>query len=250
MKKPPILSLGFLLLAGDVKASGNLMDFGLQQSVPGNGIENTVQAFIDNFTPNTSVLVTGIQFDTAEAYGAPNGQLDNGQPWDGTLDIRLYTDNGSNYPEFASEVILNCQLVSKTKIGSRSDGWYDYYNYTIAFTTPVSLSANQEYWLGTHLSTNYDRDAVFISYYRKSTADPLLSNFSTNYYQGNFSNTWSHNPNDWSVLNSSYNVAFALEVVPEPSASALLWFGFTTLVLVRQKRRNARFRPNLEYCYA
>jgi hypothetical protein len=66
MKKPPILLLGFLLLAADVKASGNLMDFGLQQSVPGDGIENTVQAFIDNFTPNTSVLVTGIQFDTAE----------------------------------------------------------------------------------------------------------------------------------------------------------------------------------------
>jgi hypothetical protein len=235
--------ISLLLLSGANGHAFELLDFGYAQAVGGFGIENTCQAFIDNFTPQVSVAVEGIRFKTDEAYGAPMGYMDNGKPWDGTLDFRLYRDNGANYPDFDSEILLSSVLFSKVKYGTRSDGWYDYYLYDVHFSSAVTLAANQQYWLGSHLSTNYDRDAIFFVHYR-GASDARLSNFNTNYYSGDFSNEWTHDPSDWTYRNSVYSLGFALEVtvIPEPDIRSLRVAGLVVALRAAQTRAAER-RP-------
>ena len=231
MTKNSILRGCILYLIMNINSYAAVVDFGLSQY--DDGIEVTVQAFIDNFTPLSNLQASGIYFDTIEAYGAPNGNIDGGKPWDGTLDVRFYADNGNDRPDFASEVVATGSLVSKVKTGTRSDGWYDYYAYSMLFDAPITFTGNQQYWLGIHLSTNYNRDAIFVSSYTKDTWDPILSNFSDRYYSGDYSNSWSKDITDWTGEDSPFNVAFALESVPEPSTSFLMGLGIMSALLRR-----------------
>lgn len=196
LKKLSIVSAGATSIAlatmGTASAS-IIFDGGGPDQQNGNEMTRWVQTQDFILSQDIGTRLTDVHFWTFEAPGA----------WDGTLDYFVFANAGGQPAStpFAQGAGAN---VVKTATGNQPLGFNEY-AYSFDLQTPLDLSANTTYWLGLHLSSNFDRDEIYWS-----TTTPGVGSTGQESSGGTF--------NNWS--NNGEHHAFYLtgQKVPEPAS--------------------------------
>ena len=166
------------------------------------GREATLWIQAEDFAVKQDSLLDNIQFWTVEAPKSV---------WDGTVEYSLFEDiDGTpDTQPFVSGIGAN---VVKKATNRSLFNYYDEYSYSFDLEKPVKIAANTTYWLGLHLSSNFDRDEIYWE-----TTDKGFGTNGMSAYLGNFEN--------WSRSSAPVERAFVLNSkssnntreVPEPS---------------------------------
>ncbi|GBL13159.1 hypothetical protein MTo_00449 [Microcystis aeruginosa NIES-1211] len=198
LKNLSIVSAGATSIAlatmGTASAS-IIFDGGGPDQQDGNEMTQWVQTEDFILSQDIGTRLTDVHFWTFEDPGA----------WDGTLDYFVFANAGGQPAgtPFAQGAGAN---VVKTATGNQTFGLNEY-AYSFDLQTPLDLSANTTYWLGLHLSSNFDRDEIYWSW---STTTPGVGSTGQESFGGTF--------NNWS--NNGQHHAFYLtgQKVPEPAS--------------------------------
>jgi hypothetical protein len=163
------------------------------------GREATLWTQAEDFKVDQDSLLDNIQFWTVEV---PESK------WDGTINYFLFedVDGQPDTQAFASGLGVN---VLKQATNRSLYNYYNEYSYSFDFEKPVNIKANIIYWLGLHLSANFDRDEIYWE-----TTDKSFGTNGMSAYLGDL--------NNWSRSSVPVERAFVLNVkssrkVPEPS---------------------------------
>lgn len=166
------------------------------------GREATLWTQAEDFAVSQNSLLNNVQFWTVEAPGSV---------WDGTVNYFLFKDDDGqpDTQAFAEGVGTN---VLKQATNRSLFNYYNEYSYSFDFEKPVNITANTTYWLGLHLSSNFDRDDIYWE-----TTDKGFGSNGMSAYLGDLEN--------WSRSSDPVERAFVLRSksntdsrkVPEPS---------------------------------
>ena len=173
----------------------------------GKDMRNWLQA--DDFILNQDVILTGGHFWTFE---------DNVPIWDGTLEYFIFADASGTPGILISGG--DGQSVQKD-ITDITPGGYGY-EYSFEFETPVSLVADNLYWFGLHMASDYSGLSDVFRW------GSNISGFGSTSFEseGGTLDNWT---------DSGIHRAFYLEGIPEPAT--ILLFGVGGLALVRKIRQ-------------
>ena len=170
----------------------------------GEDMRNWLQA--DDFMLNQDVMLTGGHFWTFE---------DNVPIWDGTLEYFIFADASGIPGNIIS--MGEGQNVQRNATGNETPGGPEY-EYSFEFDESVNLIANERYWFGLHLASEYPSDVLFHIWW-----SPSMTGFGSNSYEsdGGTLDNWT---------DSGIHRAFYLEGIPEPVTILLLGVGGLALV--------------------
>ncbi|RUT06219.1 hypothetical protein DSM106972_034250 [Dulcicalothrix desertica PCC 7102] len=167
------------------------------------GREATLWIQAEDFAVEQDSWLDHIQFWTVEAPGSK---------WDGTVKYSLFEDidGQPDTQPFVSGIGAN---VVKKATNRSLFNYYDEYSYSFDLEKPVKIAADTTYWLGLHLSSNFDRDEIYWE-----TTDKGFGTNGMSAYLGELKN--------WSRSSAPVERAFVLNSksstntreVPEPSA--------------------------------
>ncbi|WP_339912350.1 PEP-CTERM sorting domain-containing protein [Symmachiella dynata] len=172
-----------------------------------NASDMTAWVQAEDFVLAEDTSVTDLHFWTIES----------GTNWDGTLDYYLFNDNGAN-PAVAPFASGAGQNVKKTATGNTAFGLNEY-SYWVDLENPVLLTGGVTYWIGLHLSNNFDFDGI--------AWETTSGQFGTNgngSYGGTFDN-WTTGRQE-----HAFYLTGEAPAVPEPSTFTLLSIGGLALV--------------------
>ncbi len=202
-------------------AKGNYVVFDNgEPALYGNGkdIRSWLQA--DDFVLTQNIILTSAHFWTYER---------DDQIWDGTLEYFIFADNGGMPGTIISSSYG--QSIQKNVTYENTTGTQ--YEYSFGFETPISLVANDTYWFGLHLASNYPSDVGNVFRWESS----MLGFGSISYEsEGGTLDNW---------VDSGIHRAFYLEGIPEPTTLSLFALGF--LALLRKRRIINRPCPHGHY---
>jgi hypothetical protein len=191
-------ALGFLQ-TGKARATKTIFNNGAPSLAHGREMTLWVQA--EDFTVSQNSLLNNVQFWTLEAPGAV---------WDGTVNYFLFQDIDGQ-PDTQPLVSGLGTNVLKTATNRSLFDYYNEFSYSFDLEKPVTIAADSTYWLGLHLSNNFDRDDI----YWEATDSSFGTNGMSAYLE-EFEN--------WSRSSASVERAFKLTTsntdsrkVPEPS---------------------------------
>jgi hypothetical protein len=185
------------------------------------GVETTEYLIADNFKLSSDATIRAMTFWTIE-----DGS------WDGRLDWYIFANNPNSAYEIPGELLYagNGSQINRTDTG-RSYSIYDEVEWTFNLGQDVTLSAGTKYWIGLHLSGDYDRDHL----YWEDNGD-LRMGFDVYGYsvrsEGGTMNNW--------VATAGYDLAFTLHDstfnVPDAGATVILLLpGSLLLFFIRSK---------------
>ena len=202
------------LFAGSVNA-GIIYDNG-GTSIGDGGNETTQWVQADDFNIASGGTVTG-----AGVYiGATSG--DPLSDWDGTLEYFLFSDGGATPGSLLASG--NGVNVSTSDTGiswcCNGNAWLFEFDFTSDFTA----AAGTDYWLGIHLSSNYDGDGLYWIAQAGSTGQQSESN------GGTFDN-WTNGSEE-----RAYYLNGDTTSVPEPASIALLFLGLAGIGFSRKMK--------------
>ena len=188
----------------------------------GDGGEVTEYVLANDFTLASATSVTG-----GAIYIVGVGGIGS---WDGTFDYWLFANTTGNSPG-AVLASGSATGVSTTSIGPQN--WTlggDVFRIDFNLASPFSAAAGTNYWLGVHLSTNYNRDNIYW------VRTPLTAaQGSRNYYsQGGTFNNWT---SPFAEQAFYLNGVPAGGAVPEPTSLAI--FGLGALGAACRARRRS-----------
>ncbi|MBW4486753.1 MAG: PEP-CTERM sorting domain-containing protein [Trichocoleus desertorum ATA4-8-CV12] len=206
LKKLSLATLGasVIALGAATSAQANSIIFDGGGPNPQTGREMTAWVQTDDFILSTAQSLTAVQFWTLERSSGKN--------WDGNLSYFLFNDNGG-LPANTPFVSGNGVNIVKQATGNTNNPFDDYgfnlqeYKYSFNLQNSISLSASTKYWLGLHLSFDFDRDEI----HWESTSAGFGSTGKES-FQGTFDN-WEDNG-----INHAFNLNGTSEKVPEPSS--------------------------------
>lgn len=203
-------------LAVSVQASV-VYDNGVPNGTGGNDATQWVQAEDFTLGGNTNIAGGGIYI----------AGLDDISNWGGTLDYWIFTDSaGSPDTTLASGAGQN---IATSDTG---DAWGSGGNaYLVEFDLEAIFNAldGVTYWLGVHLSTDFDRDDIYwVNTASNSTSTGEESN------GGSFDN-WSTNLAEHAFYLNGERVGSETQV-PVPASLALLGVGLLGLAATRRRR--------------
>lgn len=212
MKK--IVCLFVCLFAGAANA-GIIYDNG-GVSIGDSGNETTMWVQADDFNIASGGTVTGAGVYIGALNGAPLSV------WDGVLEYFIFSDGGTTPGSLITSG--NGVNVSTTDTGiswcCSGNAWLFDFDFESSFTALAST----DYWLGIHLSNNYDRDELY-----------WIAQAGTS---GNQSQSLGGTFDNWT--NGSVERAFYLSdgatSVPEPASIVLLGLGLAGLGFSRRKK--------------
>jgi hypothetical protein len=172
-----------------------------------NGGEVTQYVESEDFMVERPGILTDCHFWTMEGYG-----IWGGNPWDGTLEYWIFANNGG----WPGGIIDSGSGQNIVRTATGGPSWFA---YDFDMERPVPLVADNTYWLGLHLASDYnDRDEI---YWETTTVG--WGAIGKDSLGGTFDN--------WSNVG---NYAFYL-TTPEPATICLLGLG--ALSLLRRKTR-------------
>jgi hypothetical protein len=113
--------------------------------------ETTAWIQAEDFILNQSTTLKNIKFWTLEPDDAV---------WDGTIRYSIF-DNINDKPDTAAFATGAGVEIKKEATGRTLYDSYKEFAYSFDLDKPVSLSADRKYWLGLHLSSNFDIDKIY-----------------------------------------------------------------------------------------
>lgn len=179
------------------------------------GRETTLWIQAEDFLLNQDTTLKNIKFWTLEPVDAI---------WDGTIKYSLF-DNINDKPDTTALAAGSGVNIHKIATGRKLYDNYNEFGYSFNLENLVNLQANRKYWLGLHLSSNFDRDNIYWE-----TTDTGYGINGTSAYLGDVT--------DWSRSSEGAERAFQLsstsnldgQPVPEPTTmlSSLVALGIGT----------------------
>lgn len=203
----------WLSIALGVAQAAVIYDNGGPNAVSGNDATQWTQA--EDFTLAGGGSVTGASVYIAGFNGIGN--------WDGTADYYLYADaGGSPGALLASGAGLN---VSTTDTGIPWCCGGNAFRLDFDLVSPFAAAAGTTYWLGIHLSSNFDRDDI---YWVTTAANGTATGHECiQCTQG----AWSNFGNE-----HAFQLHGADVTVPEPGTLALLGLALAGLAASRRRK--------------
>lgn len=212
MKK--VIVMLVCLYAGSVNA-GIIYDNG-GASIGDGGNETTQWVQADDFNIASGGMVTGAGIYIGGSGGDPFSV------WDGTLEYFLFSDAGVTPGSLITSGNGINVSTSDTGISWCCSGnaWLFEFDFESGFTA----AAGTDYWLGVHLSNNYDRDELYWISQAGSSGDQSESSL------GTFDN--------WGIgrLDRAYYLTGSAASVPEPASLVLLGLGLAGIGFSRKKK--------------
>ncbi|MEA5571188.1 PEP-CTERM sorting domain-containing protein [Calothrix sp. UHCC 0171] len=115
------------------------------------GREATVWIQAEDFVIKENTILNSIKFWTVESPESI---------WDGTIEYSLFYDRDGT-PDTQPFISGYGVDIFKKSTGRALYGYYNEFAYTFDLATPVNLLANNKYWLGLHLSSNFELDGIY-----------------------------------------------------------------------------------------
>ncbi|MBF2066811.1 MAG: PEP-CTERM sorting domain-containing protein [Calothrix sp. C42_A2020_038] len=185
------------------------------------GREMTAWIQAEDFVVSQDTLLSSVQFWTVEEPDAV---------WDETINYFLFQDIDGK-PDTQPFVSGLGVKVQKQATNRSLYNFYNEFKYLFDLEKPIPIAANTTYWLGLHLSKNFDRDGI---YWEVTDTGFGINGMSA--YQGEL--------NNWSRSSAPVERAFILisksntdsRQVPEPSTLVgLLLVGCVTLRVILKR---------------
>jgi hypothetical protein len=199
-----LLTLSLGAQAGIIFISGS------PAAVNGNETTQWVQTGGFNIPGGANVVGGGVYIGFTQSIGS----------WDGTFDYTIFADSaGSPGSSLASGAAQNVTVTDTGTPWSYGNN----YLFTFDFLSPFAAGAGTPYWLGIHLSSNFNRDEIYW------TSD--TSGISWESDGGTFNN-WYNNGNNRVFFLSDTSAG---STIPEPSTVALIGVGLLGLGYARRR---------------
>jgi hypothetical protein len=187
--------------------------------------EATAWIQAEDFVLNQNSTLKNIKFWTLEPDDAV---------WDGTIEYSIFNDIDDT-PDTVPFAAGTGVEIKKEATGRTLYDIYKEFAYSFDLDNHVSLSANRKYWLGLHLSSNFDLDQI---YWQATDTGYGIKGKSA--YLGNL--------DDWSRSSEGVERAFELssisssdsQPVPEPSTMLGSCIALSIGISLRRKFASVR----------
>jgi hypothetical protein len=166
----------------------------------------------EDFSVTYNTAITGVHFWAVEQ---DTFSL-KGKPWNGSLEYFIYNSAGSK----PGTIITQGNGLNINRELTRTISWGREYEYEFEFISPFEVEANKVYWLGLHLSDNFD--TLYRIYWKTTVSDNAYGAYGVASF---------HGYEDW---RDETNREHAFYLVPEPATLSFLAIGG---ILLRRKRK-------------
>lgn len=200
------------LASASALSAAIVYDNGLPNQRDGNEATEWVQA--EDFVLSAPGQIASAGFWTIEKHGSV---------WDGNLSWNIFADSAGQPGSSVFSGIAVPNRAATTNINVVT-GFYDEFRYEFNFPGTLTLAAGSTYWLGLHLSKDFNRDEIY--WEGTSTGQGFYGHQSDG---GTF--------NNWNVINVQHAFFLSSTPVPEP-ASAVAVLGTSALLVGRRMRKS------------